>query len=286
MNKIYKIHETKYINPPGEYLNASLYPNFQDALETFKDRILHNIKSGTSASYYKFGDGDYYFLNQIPKGSAKPGRRALKKSYEELDIQPFLEGYLKNDQYATLITSANMIKFQEMFSQPLDVPSEVIYGLISNKWLFENSKCKIGIIGAKPKLKIIQKLMKFEQYQDYLKIDSFNDYIYIDQNFTCDNLNKTKDKLYKQLRKSDSDLFLLGVGHVKSGLLHELKNIKPAVYLDIGIGVDAIAGLVNIYRPYFGEWNNFKINNSRYLYRNIDILINNFGSLGNTVELK
>ena len=80
--------------------------------------------------------------------------------------------------------------------------------------------------------------------------DKFNDYLFIDQNFACDNLSKTKKNLFKQVEKSESELFLVGVGHVKLGLLHELKQIKPAVYLDIGVGVDALAGLINIYRPY------------------------------------
>ena len=72
----------------------------------------------------------------------------------------------------------------------------------------------------------------------------------------------------------------MGIGHVKSGLLHELKNYKKATYLDIGVGIDALAGVVNIYRPYFGLWQNYRIKNKSN-YKKIDILINNFGSLGN-----
>ena len=54
------------------------------------------------------------------------------------------------------------------------------------------------------------------------------------------------------MEKSSSDLFLLGVGHVKSGMLHRLKEHSNAVFLDIGVGVDALAGIVNLTRPYFG----------------------------------
>ncbi len=285
MNKLYKIQKTRYLKPPSEYGDDSLYPDFQNKLEFFKEDLLSNLYNKVPTSYYKFGDGDYYFLNQIPKGSAKPGKRALKKSYSNIDMNPFIDGYRRNSMHACLITSDNTSKFNKMFNKPLDIPSEVIYGLLANKWLLNNINHKIGIIGARPKVKIIKKLMKYEEYKNYLEVDKFNDFITIDQNFACDNLEKTKKKLYRQVEKSDSELFLVGVGHVKSGLLHELTKIRPAVYLDIGIGVDALAGLVNIYRPYFGNWKNYQINNQNMMYKNVDLLINNFGTLGNTIKL-
>jgi len=52
-------------------------------------------------------------------------------------------------------------------------------------------------------------------------------------------------------------LFLVSVGHVKSGLLSELKLFRNAVFLDVGVGIDALAGIVNLSRPYFGDWQNF-----------------------------
>jgi hypothetical protein len=285
MNKVFTIKNTTYLNPPKDYDDENLYPNFQEKLDSFKFEILESTNSLKNKTYYKFGDGDYYFLNKIPKGSAKPGKRALKISYSKLNHQPFIDGYIKNDKYASLITPPNISKFRSMLHREPDFPSEILYGLVSNKWLFENITKKIGIIGAKPKIRIIKKLMEHEEYKDYLKLDKFDDYISIDQNFACDNLESTKKKLYKQLEKSKSDIFLVGIGHVKSGILNEMKNIKPAVYLDVGIGIDALAGVVNLYRPFFGSWRNYKVSNHNYLYRNVDVLINNFGSLGNQKEL-
>ena len=49
-------------------------------------------------TFYKFGDGDYFFLHQIEHGSAKPGVRALSKNYNEININDFLEGVLKNEE--------------------------------------------------------------------------------------------------------------------------------------------------------------------------------------------
>ena len=285
MNKLFKIRNTEYINPPSEYSNKSIYPNFQEKLDFFKEDLINNLNNKIPTSYYKFGDGDYYFLNQLPQGSAKPGKRALSKPYSNIDMEPFKQGYLKNDSYSCLITSDNLNRFNEMFTRPLDVPSEIIYGLLANQWILRNVNHKIGIIGAKPKVKIIKKLMQYDRYKDYLQKERFNDYLFIDQNFACDDLSKTKKNLLKQVEKSDSELFLVGVGHVKSGLLHELKQVKPAVYLDVGVGVDALAGLVNIHRPYFGRWKNHKVSNNKLLYRKVDVLINNYGTLGEVIGL-
>ena len=280
MNNLFKINNTTYLDPPKEYNNFELYPNFQIKVEALKYQLKQNILQGKSETYFKFGDGDYYFLNKIPKGSAKPGKRALNKPYSKINHKPFLDGYLQNDNCTSLITYDNLSKFYKMFNEEPDYPSEIIYGLTANKWVINNTTSKIGLIGAREKLNIIKDLMEYEQYKDYLGIDKFTDYIAIDQNFACDNLEKTKKNVRKQIEKSTSDLFLIGVGHVKSGLICELKKYKKAIYLDIGVGIDALAGLVNIYRPYFGEWTNFQISSKKRVYQKIDILINNFGSLG------
>ena len=128
--------------------------------------------------------------------------------------------------------------------------------------------------------KQIHLLMEKKQYQDYLGIEKFNDYIDIPQRFACDNLNKTIRHVEKQLKNSTSEIFLVGVGHVKSGLLHELKNIKNAVYIDVGVGIDALAGIVNLSRPYFGDWKNFQFRQSN-LYNNIDLLVNKNNNIKN-----
>jgi len=279
LNKSYQITNTKYLNHNDEYNDPHLYPEFQAKIQNFKDLLNSLIKSGEAKTFYKFGDGDYYFLKKEPKGSAKPGIRALKKPYFLINHKKFLDGAKKNDYYLSLIPNMHRKMFLETFGKEFDFPSEFVYGLTANKWIFSNFDSKIGLIGADRKIELISNLMEHNEYKEYLGLDKFSDYISIPQRFACDNLNKTKKNLINQIKNSEADIFLLGIGHVKSGVLHELKKYKKAIYLDIGVGIDAIAGVVNINRPYFGNWKNFQFQDSS-IYNDIDILINKKGNFG------
>ena len=271
MQEIYKIKGADFLNPPSEYLDKESYPNFQKKLEEFKSLLTEQVENNVGASYFKFGDGDYYFLNKQPKGSAKPGNRALSKGYWRINHKEFVNGSKENDYFMCEIMKQNKKYFYELFSKDFDFPSEFVYGLLSNKWLLKSFKNQIGIIGAKEKIEIINELMKKREYQEYLGIDKFNDYIVIPQKFACDNLKKTREQVKKQLTNSTSKIFLLGVGHVKSGLNHLLPEYNKAVYLDIGSGIDALAGIIDKERPYFNGWKNYKLKNQN-LYKNIDYL--------------
>ena len=77
-------------------------------------------------------------------------------------------------------------------------------------------------------------------------------------------------EITQSLIKSDSDIFLLGVGHSKSGILHKFKEYKNAVYMDVGDSIDAIAGCINVNRPFVGDWTNYR--QKDFDYSNIDYL--------------
>ena len=113
--------------------------------------------------------------------------------------------------------------------------------------------------------------MENTEYQEYLGIDFFNDYITIPQKFACDNILETEKIVADQLEKSKSDIFLMGIGHVKSALTHRLKKYKSSVFLDVGSGIDAIAGIIDTDRPFFGDWVNYQMKD-REIYENIDYL--------------
>ena len=242
--------------------------------------LAHN---GASATIYKYGDGDYYFLKKQPVGSATPGKRALSKSYNDIGHERFAEGAQLCDMYTCEIYPENRKAFAEVINREIDFPAEFGYGLVANKWFFQEFAGKIGLIGADRKIEIIKNLMEAEQYQEYLGIEKFEDYIRLPQQFACDDLDATEKMVAEQLEKSTSKIFLMGMGHVKSGLIHRLKKYKDAVFLDVGSAIDAIAGVIDVDRPFFGDWTNYQIDDAA-LYAGVDLL--QYNGKGKTILLE
>ena len=80
----YKIEGTVNLDANPCFGNPDTYPNFQENLERFKSLLVGLVDNGDSKTFYKFGDGDYFFLKKQGVGSASPGRRALSKGYDDI----------------------------------------------------------------------------------------------------------------------------------------------------------------------------------------------------------
>ena len=267
----YKIEGTINTDQNPCFLDETTYPIFQSELVEFKDLLKKLVKDNVSKTFYKFGDGDYYFLKKEPVGSATPGRRALSKPYNEIGHDAFVNGAQECDYYTCEIYPENRVKFSGVIQRRIDFPAEYGYALIANKWLLQTFSGSIGIIGAGSKLNIIKNLMEAPQYQEYLGLEKFEDYISLPQKFACDDLEATEKMVASQLIKSTSKIFLMGMGHVKSGLIHRLSKYRNAVFLDVGASIDALAGIIDIDRPYMGDWTNYQIDDVQ-LYKGIDFL--------------
>ncbi len=266
----YNIPGTINLDEHACFHNQNTYPVFQEDLWKFKAHITELVDNKESATFYKFGDGDYRFLTKQSIGSASPGKRALSKSYDEIGHEKFVEGAQKCDYYTCEIYPENRSMFRNVINRKIDYPAEYGYGLVANKWFFENFKGRIGLLGASEKLNVIRELMSHKEYQEYLGLDSFTDYIHFPQKYACDDIKLVEEFVGNQLQESIADIFLLGIGHAKSGVLHTLKKYKSAVYLDVGAGIDMIAGCINTNRPFAGNWKNFRLND--YDYSQIDYL--------------
>ena len=267
----YKIEGTVNNDQNPCFNNAETYPKFQENLEKFKKLLVELVDNNESKTFYKFGDGDYYFLQKMPVGSATPGRRALSKSYESIGHERFVEGAQLCDYYTCEIYPENIAHYKEVIQRDIDFPAEYGYGLVTNKWLLQTFAGKIGLIGANTKMNIIENLMEAPQYQEYLGLEKFEDYISLPQKFACDDLDATEKMVGEQLEKSTSKIFLMGMGHVKSGLIHRLKKYTDAVFYDVGASIDAIAGVIDTDRPYAGDWTNYQIDEQE-LYDGVDLL--------------
>ena len=267
----YKIEGTINNDQNPCFHDETTYPKFQEELEEFKHLLIELVYLNEPKTFYKFGDGDYYFLNKIPTGSATPGRRALSKSYDEINHDAFVKGAQECDYYTCEIYPENRVNFIDVIQRRIDYPAEFGYGLVANKWLLKTFAGQIGLIGAGAKLNIIKNLMEAPQYQEYLGLEKFEDYISLPQKFACDDLEATEKMVASQLMKSTSKIFLMGMGHVKSGLIHRLKKYRNAVFLDVGASIDALAGIIDVDRPYAGDWTNYQIDDVQ-LYKGIDFL--------------
>ena len=76
----YKIEGSINIDDNPCFNHELSYENFQEDMDTFKDLLIGAVRNGNKPlTFYKFGDGDFYFLQGVPFGSASPGKRALSK---------------------------------------------------------------------------------------------------------------------------------------------------------------------------------------------------------------
>lgn len=270
-DKIYSIGGTTNKDNNPCFYTPFTFPAFQQKLSEFKELLPTLVDSGSSKTFYKFGDGDYFFLRKQAVGSASPGKRALSKDYSSIKHEQFVGGVCENDYITCEIYPENRGYFRSLYpSKGIDYPSEFCYGLVSNKWLLRQFSGKIGIIGADMKVELIQRLMQYDEYKGYLGIDSFTDYLKIPQKYACDDIDATEKMIAEQLNSSKASIFLVGIGHVKSALLHRLKKYKAAVFLDVGSSIDALAGIIDHNRPYYGSWDNYRI--SEFDYGKLDIL--------------
>ena len=251
--------------------DVNTYPLFQEKMEDFKKLLIELVNNNESKTFYKYGDGDYFFLTKQSVGSAAPGKRALSRGYNNINHEQFVEGAQLCDYYTCEIYPTNKDRFEQVINRKIDFPAEYGYGLVANKWLFKQFSGKIGLIGADTKINIIENLMEAEQYQEYLGLEKFEDYVRLPQQFACDDLDATEKMVGEQLQKTSSKIFLMGMGHVKSGLIHRLKKYTDAVFLDVGSSIDAIAGIIDVNRPFFGDWTNYQINEPP-LYEGVDFL--------------
>ena len=267
----YKIDGTINTDTNPCFSDSQTYPKFQEELEQFKHHLVELVYLNEPKTFYKFGDGDYFFLRKESVGSATPGRRALSKGYDQIDHEAFTTGAHLCDYYTCEIYPTNRNRFAQVIDRKIDYPAEFSYGLITNKWLLQTFSGMIGLIGADQKMNIIKNLMEAPQYQDYLGLEKFEDYISLPQKFACDDIDATEQMVAEQLKNSSSKIFLMGMGHVKSGLIHRLKKYANAVFLDVGASIDALAGIIDINRPYAGDWTNYQIDEPE-LYDDVDFL--------------
>ena len=54
------------------------------------------------------------------------------------------------------------------------------------------------------------------------------------------------------------------MGISKLGIINKLKDCHNSIFIDIGHGMDCLAGIGNPIRPFFGLWKNYRLRDTDY----------------------
>lgn len=283
------IRKNKYIWPKYRIDNCKTY-NFRDLVELknpftlskplqeyyeeLKKIIKENLKEKRKFSIIRLGDGEAYFLQGKYHGNIKK-RHLTDKTTNDLDLEEWKKYYFKNDLKTYDINWSLRKLWQPIEGKKIKnnfFPLNTTYALIATRDLFKiTENYKVGIIGPESKIKIIKSLIKNGQYQQYLGIKHFSAYINVPQTGACNDVNYLFKNIVNQIKNSTKcDIYLVGIGIAKLNLLSRLRDELNIFLLDIGTGVDALAGIIPKDKPFFGDWVNYKIKN--YDYDKINLL--------------
>lgn len=273
---------------------------FQCAFMDLVKYIRSRVSQRRATSIIRISDGELFFLRKRAVGSAAPGRRGSLRDFKELKMSIYhygsfsnnlmsfspepsyrrhfmlyalahplflnrkLLGRLKHRDWSSLERLKHFfVAIWENIFGP-SIPHEAIYSLVSTRWIFREFPDQIGLIGNEHKMKLIKSLLTYPEYQRYLGTKEFTDYIAIPQKGAADNPEELIAVIGRQIRESKAKVFLVGMGHAKTAVLHRLREYTDAVIIDVGTGIDAIAGCIAQERPEFADWINYRIKDYDY----------------------
>jgi hypothetical protein len=257
------------------------FPNkIKGKLDIYYKKLLAILKTKLdkkqSFSIIRVCDGEAYFLQGRDIGNIKK-RHLLNMNIEAIDLNEWVIKLKANDlitfDISYKLRKLTLRLFPENIKSDRYFPFDVIYAAVATRELFTIIKnYKVGIIGAETKLSVIKKLIKFPEYQQYLGISQFHHYLGIPEKGSCDNVDDIHNTIADQIKRHNPkcDIYLIGMGISKLYIQSELAKSFKKVFLDIGCGIDAIAGIIPNDRPFFGNWINYRI--WSYNYTNIDLL--------------
>ena len=308
--------------------------SLQKQLMNLRDKIYLNVANNKPMSILRIGDGELFFINAFPYGSAKPGVRSLIKiDYKDkINFVDCRRSIYKPDIITTEINSLmygglylcllleifykffpNFHKskiqiewkynrflfhififvsklFRLIFLRVLFFPIfillrkklkikpkkfpilkpfkfnfETIYALVSTRLIFKMFPNKeIMIVAQKEKIAAIEILMTYEAYRSYLGIKEFNSYLGVPKIGAADDEIKILADIKNNVNLYKPKIIIIGIGMAKLYIIPRIKEFTNAMVIDVGVGVDALAGVVSQDRPFFADWINFKSNRINY----------------------
>jgi hypothetical protein len=246
-----------------EYNTPATWPTFQEDWIQLKETILRDVSNNTAKVYLRIFDGEFWFLKGQKVGNV--GTRHCSRQLTSDFLKQFYDGFLKADVVSTQLYAEEMDTYKSLFPQrPFDIPMELLYSLVSSRWIFQHFPGSIALIGGNEKITVIQELMKHSEYRNYIGVTAFTDYISVPERFACDDTEAVFNSMKDQIRASKAKVFLFGMGISKLAIAYRFKEISSAQFIDVGCGISALAGTTSVERPYFGSWTNFRLRNWNY----------------------
>jgi hypothetical protein len=151
------------------------------------------------------------------------------------------------------------------------INTEAIYSLVSSRLIFRMyPKNEILLVGQEEKINAIKLLLNHQKYRDYLGISGFSGFVGIPKIGAADYEDQILKDIEEAEKLSSPKVILVGMGSAKLYVIPRIRFFSDAVVIDVGAGIDALAGVISQNRPYFADWINFKSNNIDYL--NMDLM--------------
>lgn len=284
------------------YTDKNFWPTFQEDMEHFKKKLIESHNSNESMVVLRMGHAEHSLFNILvpykKKGSVitqnilprhytkNPSVLTWCKLLESINQSDYIttqigedfknwiwdlihykniyNEYKNSNNLNTLFNNRHFFSENYDINEKMDMPLDIIYGLIANKWILKTFSNQIGLIGNVKKIDVIKNLMKHKEYQQFIHNDYFLDYINIPQRCALES-DKLENYIYERVKKGKCKIYLIGAGVSKLKFFYNLKNIKPdGIFIDVGHGLDAIAGIADYNRPYFGSWQNYKMKDYDY----------------------
>ncbi len=232
--------------------------------------ISEKVEKKESYTVIRVGDGEANFLRGIIKGNTKSRHYTSDSAPDNKYLKQFKDGLLACDSLHVEMYKSVQGAFKGIYTNLVfsEIPLECIYALVASRKIFK-SNYTIGIIGADNKIAIIKQLFTHEEYRQYIGRDGFDDYISVPERGSSNDVTALTQHIVNNLNPT-VDIYLIGVGVAKMAIMQHLKEKTNAVFIDVGCGISALAGLVSNDRPYFADWINFRLKN--FDYSQVDVM--------------
>ena len=248
----------------GHQFTVKAPHNFTEKYEELKATILNAYKADEGFVAMRIDDGELAFLTSNDTGGVVVGRRDFNMIHSTETRKHFADALKKSD----IIGMSTRWHFREEFLRSnglfeKETLFEYSYALLASGWLTKNLE-SLGLIGPAPKLNLVKELLRYQSYKDYIGRKSFDSYIEVPQRFAGDQTELLTEVVSEAICQSKARAYLVGMGIAKLAVLPEVAARTGTVLIDVGVGIDALAGLVDPGRQYFGEWVNFQIDDPKF----------------------